>query len=86
MEKKETILDFNPTDAEMRRLFPTTEKDGWDGYRFLLSLGFDPFADDDERLRELGLLFAMRNDKDKAMYYWNQVKDTSLVQPYIVSL
>lgn len=78
---KETIFTHNPTEIELKRFgglkqFIWADKENIDIYSF----------SDDSRLYHLGLLFAMRNNYDKANEYWNKIEHkemlTVLVQDF----
>ncbi len=69
----ETIFDHNPTDEELNR-FGGREQFEWERAH-----GIDPFANPDDANFMLGLLFSMRDDKEKANFYFAKVKNRSLI-------
>ena len=62
----ETILDYNPTDKELKRF----------GGRKAVELAIDKglYEIADNRLYDLGLLFAGRGNKKKADEYFSQIE------------
>lgn len=64
-----TIFDFNPTDLELKRFGSR------DTFEKAKEYGVDLFANSDNNLWQIGLLFSMRGDNATANHYWNQMKD-----------
>ena len=73
----ETIFDFNPTDKELKRF------GGREQFEKAKKYGIDPFGDEDTNNYQLGLLFSMRGNKEKAEHYWNQLKNKNILKTLI---
>ena len=67
----ETILDYNPTDKELKRF----------GGRKTVELTIDKglYEIADNRLYDLGLLFAGRGNKKKADEYFSQIEHKEML-------
>lgn len=73
----ETIFDHNPTDLELKRF------GGRESFEFFQEHGIDPFACEDDNLYQLGLLFAMRGDMEKANEYWSKIKYKAMLDTLV---
>ena len=69
----ETIFDHNVTDKELERF------GGREAFDFFASNGINLFDNEDTNNYQIGLLYAGRNDKEKAEIYFSRVKDKSLL-------
>lgn len=65
----ETIFDHNPTKEELKR-FP------WASDKIVAEM---VLSNQDNNYFTLGLLFAMRNKKDKANGYYSKIVDKSIL-------
>lgn len=74
MEKHiETILDYNPTEQEWKRF-------GFKGESDFKKYYHDYMKSNDSINYQLGLLFAMRGEKDKANKYWQKVENDEMLK------
>ena len=74
MEKHiETILDYNPTEQEWKRF-------GFKGESHFMKYYHDYIKSNDNINYQLGLLFAMRGEKDKANKYWQKVENDEMLK------
>ena len=74
MEKHiETILDYNPTEQEWKRF-------GFKGESHFMKYYHDYIKSNDSINYQLGLLFAMRGEKDKANKYWQKVDNDEMLK------
>jgi hypothetical protein len=74
MEKHiETILDYNPTEQEWKRF-------GFKGESHFMKYYHDYIKSNDSINYQLGLLFAMRGEKDKANKYWQKVENDEMLK------
>lgn len=67
----ETIFDYNPTNLELKRF------GGKEAFEYAKQKNINLFANSDNNLWQIGLLFSMRGDSQKANDYWNKMKDKS---------
>lgn len=68
---EETIFDYNPTDAELKR-FGGRERFAW-----LMEQNINLFEHDDDRYYCLALLFGGRKDKSRFLHYCSLIKNKS---------
>ena len=74
MEKHiETILDYNPTEQEWKRF-------GFKGESPFMKYYQGYIKSNDNINYQLGLLFAMRGEKDKANKYWQKVENDEMLK------
>ena len=72
-EHIETILDYNPTEQEWKRF-------GFEGESDFKKYSHIFINSHDSINYQLGLLYAMRGEKDKANKYWQKVENDEMLK------
>ena len=78
----ETIFDHNPTDRELRRFCIRNQKEIDQAKRWYADNPNDKGWQDSSNYK-LGMLFAMRNDFDRANTYFGKIHDKSMLSTLI---
>ena len=81
----ETIFDYNPTEGELKRFNLRTQKD-IDEIKYLYAKDTNNKDCQDSINYQLGLLFAMRGNKNKSILFFNKIYNrnmlTTLIQDF----
>ncbi len=73
----ETIFDYNPTREELARFFHKELVDR------IWEFKDKVYVDEDDANYALGILFSMRNDKQRADEYFRKIKNIDLLRAFV---